>query len=91
MIVTCQSNQKDIDFVSRCFYTNSKKNEDPVTGSAHCVLAPYWHKKTNKDKFLALQASKRSGRLVVELKEERSLIHGKAVTIMEGQFLFGTR
>jgi predicted PhzF superfamily epimerase YddE/YHI9 len=55
--------------------------EDPVTGSAHCCLGPYWRKRIGKDKMTAFQASKRGGLLTVEVNGDRVLIGGKAVTV----------
>ena len=75
----------DVDFVSRFFAPQSGINEDPVTGSAHTTLTPYWSKKTGKTKLTALQLSKRGGELICELKGSRVLISGKAVTYMIGE------
>ena len=77
VIVTAQG--IECDFVSRCFYPQCGVNEDPVTGSAHCNLIPYWSKKLNKEKMHARQLSERSGDLFCEYKGERVLISGKAV------------
>jgi PhzF family phenazine biosynthesis protein len=76
---------KEVDFVSRFFAPQSGINEDPVTGSAHTTLTPYWSKKTGKSKLTALQLSKRRGDLICELKGQRVLISGKAVTYMIGE------
>src|ERR1035437_5267848 len=76
---------KEVDFVSRFFAPQSGINEDPVTGSAHTTLTPYWSKKTGKSKLTALQLSKRKGELICELKGQRVLISGKAVTYMIGE------
>ena len=56
--------------------------EDPVTGSAHCCLAPYWSNKLNKSELKAYQASKRGGELLLKLDGDRVYIYGKAVTTM---------
>ncbi|RZC52388.1 hypothetical protein C5167_020811 [Papaver somniferum] len=74
------------DFFSRFFCPKLGINEDPVTGSVHCALAPYWSQKLGKRDFLALQASPRGGVLDLHLDEEtqRVKIRGKAVTVMEG-------
>lgn len=77
VIVTAQG--KDCDFVSRCFYPKCGVNEDPVTGSAHCNLIPYWAEKLNKDKMYAKQLSERGGDLYCEDKGKRVMISGKAV------------
>ncbi|KAL7151372.1 hypothetical protein ABFS83_04G026200 [Erythranthe nasuta] len=77
------------DFFSRFFCPNLGINEDPVCGSAHCALAPYWSKKLGKRDFIAYQASPRSGILNLHLDDEnqRVLLRGKAVTVMEGTLL----
>ncbi|AKB82059.1 phenazine biosynthesis protein, PhzF family [Methanosarcina barkeri 3] len=85
VIVT--SRAKEYDFVSRFFAPQIGVLEDPVTGSAHCCLGPYWQKKLNKDEFIASQASKRGGILRVKLAGDRVLIVGKAVTVLEGELL----
>ena len=75
---------KDCDFVSRCFAPQVGINEDPVTGSAHTVLAPYWHKKTGKSSFHAKQLSPRSGELHCVIEDDRVLISGYATLYMKG-------
>ncbi|KAK4558436.1 hypothetical protein RGQ29_007971 [Quercus rubra] len=74
------------DFYSRFFAPKLGVNEDPVCGSAHCALAPYWSKKLGKCDFVAFAASPRSGVLNIHLDEhnQRVLLRGKAVTVMEG-------
>ena len=72
------------DFVSRFFTPQASVFEDPVTGSAHCSLVPYWAEKLNKTKLHAQQLSKRGGDLWCELKENRVLISGRAATYLEG-------
>ncbi|MCJ9429393.1 PhzF family phenazine biosynthesis protein [Kordiimonas sp. A6E486] len=74
----------DTDFVSRCFFPNHGIPEDPVTGSAHCVMAPYWAARLGKDKMFAEQISARHGDLWLEMKGDRLLITGKAVEVMRG-------
>ena len=86
LIVTTQSHGP-YDFISRFFAPRVGVNEDPVTGSAHCKLADYWQKRLQKNRFLAYQASKRGGELQLEIKGERVLITGKAVTVLAGEFL----
>jgi len=76
---------KDVDFVSRFFAPKVGINEDPVTGSAHCMLTPYWAEKLDKAQLKARQLSKRTGELGCELKGERVLISGKAVLYLEGK------
>ncbi|MGB3755604.1 MAG: PhzF family phenazine biosynthesis protein [Rivularia sp. (in: cyanobacteria)] len=89
VIVTsiAESNSK-YDFVSRFFCPGLGINEDPVTGAAHCCLAPYWRNKLNKDEFLAYQASSRGG--VVKVKypgEDRVYLRGQAVTVLRGELI----
>jgi len=79
---------KDVDFVSRFFAPRHGINEDPVTGSAHCALTPYWSGKLNKTKLSAKQVSKRTGYIECELKGNRVLLSGKAVKYMEGKIKF---
>lgn len=73
------------DFVSRFFIPSAGINEDPVTGSAHCNLIPYWAKKLNKTTLHAYQISSRKGELWCELKGDRVLMSGKAVTYLMGE------
>ena len=73
------------DFVSRFFIPVAGINEDPVTGSAHCNLIPYWAEKLGKNKLHAFQVSARRGELWCELMEDRVLIAGKAVTYLKGE------
>ena len=72
----------DVDFVSRFFAPKLGVPEDPVTGSAHCALTPYWAARFGKNTLMARQISKRGGDLLCELKDERVLISGAAVTVM---------
>lgn len=74
------------DFVSRVFLPAIGIDEDPVTGSAHCALAPYWQRRLRKDELLAYQASRRGGELRLKLGQDRVFITGKAITIMNGRF-----
>lgn len=85
VIVTARAGE--YDFVSRFFAPEVGIWEDPVTGSAHCCLGPYWQKKLNRDEFIAYQASERGGVLKVKVAGERVLISGKAVTVLEGELL----
>ena len=79
---------KEVDFVSRFFAPRYGINEDPVTGSAHCALTPYWADKLNKTKLSARQVSKRTGYIEGELKGNRVFLSGKAVKYMEGKINF---
>ena len=76
---------KKVDFVSRFFAPRAGINEDPVTGSAHCMLIPFWAERLTKNKLEALQLSKRVGSLSCEFKGERVEIAGKAVTYLIGE------
>lgn len=75
----------DVDFVSRFFAPKYGIPEDPVTGSAHCKLAPYWANRLGKNKLSARQVSKRGGSITCEVVGERVLLSGGAVTFMEGE------
>jgi predicted PhzF superfamily epimerase YddE/YHI9 len=74
-----------VDFVSRFFAPGVGIDEDPVTGSAHTVLIPFWAERLGKTKMEALQLSKRGGRIYCQLKDERVEIGGKAVTYLKGE------
>jgi len=84
VIVTCKAAAPPYDFVSRFFAPAAGIDEDPVTGSAHCCLACFWHKRTGKSEFRAYQASARGGSLEVALRGDRVLLRGQAVTVLEG-------
>ncbi|MEU4042399.1 PhzF family phenazine biosynthesis protein [Streptomyces antibioticus] len=75
------------DFVSRCFFPNVGIDEDPVTGSAHTALAPFWAERLGRTTLTGLQASPRAGRVRTELRGERTLLGGRAVTVIEGELL----
>lgn len=83
LMITAKSQSGIEDFVVRCFAPVMGVNEDPVTGSAHCALTPLWAKKLNKTKLKSLQLSKRTGRLDLELVDDKVLILGNAVTVFE--------
>ena len=85
VIVTSKGN--DYDFVSRFFTPQATILEDPVTGSAHCSLIPYWSKKLRKQKMTAKQLSQRGGVLFCENKDDRVLIGGMAKTYFKGQIM----
>jgi PhzF family phenazine biosynthesis protein len=83
-IVTCKSDDPEYDFYSRFFAPAVGINEDPVTGSSHTSLVPYWSQKLGKTRLMSYQASKRGGVLECELApDHRVLIRGKAVTVFE--------
>ncbi|MCF2128149.1 PhzF family phenazine biosynthesis protein [Strepomyces sp. STD 3.1] len=75
------------DFVSRCFFPNVGIDEDPVTGSAHTALAPFWSERLGRPALTGLQASPRSGLVRTELRGGRTLLSGSAVTVIEGELL----
>ena len=79
---------RDVDFVSRFFVPKLGVPEDPVTGSAHCALTPYWAKRLGKNALAARQVSRRGGDLLCELKDDRVLISGAAVTVMVATLSF---
>jgi predicted PhzF superfamily epimerase YddE/YHI9 len=85
VVVTARSSSSRFDFVSRFFAPGSGIDEDPVTGSAHCALAPYWAGKLGKREFTAFQASARGGIVRVRLEGDRVIIGGQAVTIMRAE------
>ena len=85
MMVTSISKSGDYDFVSRFFAPAVGINEDPVTGSAHCYLAPYWANKLQKKELVGYQASKRGGIIHCRPSGDRVFLKGKAVTIFKGE------
>lgn len=87
VIVTSRSDSGRFDFVSRAFAPRAGINEDPVTGSSHCCLGPFWKERLGKDTFLAYQASARGGVIRVELAGDRVRLGGKAVTVLQGVLL----
>jgi PhzF family phenazine biosynthesis protein len=82
VLVTAPGRQTD--FVSRCFFPAVGVDEDPVTGSAHTTMTPYWSKRLGKDELTAKQLSKRSGILQCRLLGDRVMLTGGAVTVVEG-------
>ncbi|MBI2835379.1 MAG: PhzF family phenazine biosynthesis protein [Acidobacteria bacterium] len=87
IIVTSRSENGEFDFVSRFFAPGSGIDEDPVTGSAHCCLAPFWSTRLGRTEFRAFQASPRGGVLRVRLDGDRVKLAGQAVTVMRAQLL----
>jgi PhzF family phenazine biosynthesis protein len=85
--VTSKAATPGFDFVSRFFAPGSGVDEDPVTGSAHCCLGPYWKKRLGKDEFVAYQASARGGVVRVRVKGDRVILGGQAVTVLRGELL----
>jgi PhzF family phenazine biosynthesis protein len=86
-IVTARATDPRYDFVSRFFAPAVGVSEDPVTGSSHCCLTPYWAEKLEKTEMLAYQASARGGILRVRLAGARVLLSGQAVTVMKCEFI----
>ena len=84
--VICTAQGAESDVVARCFYPQSGINEDPVTGSAHTIIIPYWAKQLGKHSLTSIQLSKRRGYLDCELKGERVLMRGEVVTYLKGTF-----
>lgn len=84
-IVTAPSDVADI--VSRVFVPAWGVDEDPVTGSAHAALAPFWAERLGRDRFTAYQASTRGGHLTCTLRGERAVLRGRCVTVMKGELL----
>ena len=87
VIVTSRSASPEYDFVSRFFAPWAGIDEDPVTGSAHCCLGPYWQKQLGKDEMTAYQASARGGVVRVRVIRDRVRLGGQAVTVMKGGLL----
>ncbi len=87
VMVTARSHDPGIDFVSRYFAPRCGIDEDPVTGSAHCCLAPYWAEDLKRSQLVGFQASKRGGTVGCEVAGERVKLSGQAVTVLSGQLL----
>ncbi|ASQ45636.1 PhzF family phenazine biosynthesis protein [Legionella clemsonensis] len=82
VILSAPSTQFDV--YSRCFYPGCEVPEDPVTGSAHCVIAPFWSERLGKKTIHALQGLKRQGELICEVKNDRVLLTGECRLYLEG-------
>jgi len=87
VIVTSLSDSPEYDFVSRFFAPGSGVDEDPVTGSAHCCLGPFWSSRLDKKELMAYQASERGGVVRVRVDGDRVHLGGQAVTVLRGEFL----
>jgi PhzF family phenazine biosynthesis protein len=87
VIVTSRSSSTEFDFISRFFSPAQGIDEDFVTGSAHCCLGPYWKRKLNKDEFVAYQASARGGVIKVRVSDDRVLLSGQGVTVLQGDLM----
>jgi PhzF family phenazine biosynthesis protein len=88
VIVTSRAASDEYDFVSRFFAPAVGIAEDPVTGSAHCCLAPYWSKRLGKTEMTAYQASPRGGVVKVRMEGDRVILAGQAVTVLLGELLY---
>ncbi|MEB3337983.1 MAG: PhzF family phenazine biosynthesis protein [Leptolyngbyaceae bacterium] len=86
-IVTSLSQSPDYDFVSRFFAPRFGINEDPVTGSAHCCLAPFWLSRLPKAELIGYQASDRGGVVKVRCQDQRVFLAGQAVTVLQGELV----
>lgn len=86
-IITCRGTTGQFDCVSRYFAPRAGIPEDPVTGSAHCCLAPFWGQRLGKTTLLACQASRRGGVLRVQWRGERVGLGGQAVSVLRGKLL----
>jgi PhzF family phenazine biosynthesis protein len=84
VIVTSRAATPGVDFVSRFFAPGAGIDEDPVTGSAHCALAPHWSRKLGRTSFVARQLSARGGTLRIRLDGDRVKLAGQAVTVLRG-------
>ena len=86
VLVTAPSNTQDYDFHYRYFWPWAGTNEDPVTGGIQTFLTKYWSEKLNKKRLKAFQSSERTGFMTVELRDDKVLIYGDAVIVLEGYF-----
>ena len=87
VIVTSLADSQEYDFISRFFAPRVGVNEDPVTGSAHCCLGPFWSKRLSKDELVAYQASARGGIVRVRVSGDRVYLGGQAVTVLRGELV----
>lgn len=85
VIVTAHAAGEQYDFVSRFFAPQSGVAEDPVTGSSHCCLAPYWARRLGKNEMVGYQASARGGTVRVRLDGQRVVLGGQAVTVLDAE------
>ena len=87
VIVTAAADAPDVDFVSRFFAPGSGVDEDPVTGSAHCALGPFWGERFGRTELTGYQASSRGGSVRVRLEGDRVVLGGHAVTVLRGELV----
>ena len=85
LVVTCKASDGEFDFLSRFFAPAVGIDEDPVTGSAHCALAPYWAARLGRNELNGYQASRRGGAVRVRVLGDRVRLGGKAVTVIRGR------
>jgi PhzF family phenazine biosynthesis protein len=88
LVITSPSESSNFDFILRSFCPWIGIDEDPVTGSVHSALAPYWSRKLNKEKLKAFQASERGGEIEVEVQENKLRLSGELVLLMTGELSF---
>ena len=91
IVTAAAATRRRYDFVSRFFAPGAGVDEDPVTGSAHCALGPYWARRLGKDELLAYQASARGGEVRVRVEGDRVKLGGQAVTVLRGELLDSAR
>jgi predicted PhzF superfamily epimerase YddE/YHI9 len=84
MAIVTAPGGEDYDVVSRVFVPAWGVDEDPVTGSAHAALAPFWAQRLGRDSFTAFQASRRGGRVHCRRRGDRVILGGTCVTVIEG-------
>lgn len=89
VIVTAKADRADesFDVVSRCFFPSAGIDEDPATGSAHCVIGPYWSARLDKNPIVGFQASQRGATIIAEVAGDRCKLRGRAVTVLRGALL----
>jgi PhzF family phenazine biosynthesis protein len=87
VMVTSVASSGKYDFVSRFFAPGTGVDEDPVTGSAHCCLGPFWSERLGKDEMVAYQASARGGVIRVRVADKRVYLGGRAVTVLRGELV----
>ena len=85
VVVTALSDAPEFDFISRFFAPGSGIDEDPVTGSTHCLLGPFWKARLGKERLMAYQASARGGVMQVTPRGDRVILAGHAVTVLRGE------
>lgn len=87
IMVTSSADSSEYDFVSRFFAPGAGIDEDPVTGSAHCCLGPFWSRRFGKNEFVAYQASERGGVVRVRVEGQRVHLGGQAITVLRGELV----